>query len=331
MEIKRHEQGIVTTFQDSNWEKPFYDVFKDSYVKYREKWNSVSYSNIPLFPLHLDIHGADECMLECSFCPRGNIKAESTGLNLGTKKRMPMELFRKIIDEAQEHETRAINFGAGTEPLMNPHISEMIKYSRDRGFIDNRIITNGHLLTLDKAKELFDAGLTYLSVSVDAFTEETYKKLRGVHFGKVHENLINTVNLREKLHLKFPVIRASFIAHPDSIHEFDEFLDYWKKIVDFIELQDFVEFEENKNGDFECIEPFRRLSVRPDCTAGCEGFFSSGQLNFGNLNEHSIYELWNGKKANELRESLKTRKYYKDCKLCAGSMQKYDYNLKSYT
>ena len=330
MESKRDKYGVVTTFQKDSWEKPFYDEFGDTYAEYREKWNKVSYENIPIFPLHLDILGADDCMLKCSFCPRGMKKAESTGLNLGSKKRMPLDLFRKIVDEAEEYNTRAINFGAGTEPLMNPKTPEMIAYSRNHGFIDTRIITNGHLLTIDKTKELFESGLTYLSVSVDAFTGGTYKKLRGVNFGKVRENLIAAVNLREKMGLKFPVIRASYIAHPDSIQEFEDFLDFWKDIVDFVELQDFVEFEENTNADFVCMEPFRRVLVWPDGTCGCEGFFSCGALNLGNLNKHTIYELWHGKKANNLRHSLKTKKYFKDCILCAGSMKRYDYNLKAY-
>ena len=331
MEIKRNRHGIVTTFQNSSWEKPFYEEFGDIYAEYRKRWNSVSYTNIPPFPLHLDILGADDCMLKCSFCPRGQKKAQSTGLNLGTKKRMPLELFKKIINEAEEHRTRAINFGAGTEPLMNPHIPEMIEYSRNHGFIDIRIITNGHLLTLDKTKELFDAGLTYLSVSVDAYTQRTYKRLRGVDFGKVRENLNAAVSLRERLRLKFPVIRASYIAHPESIHEFEDFLNYWKDIVDFIELQDFVEFTENSNNNFQCMEPFRRLLAWPDGTAGCEGFFSCGPLSYGNLIEQSIYELWHSQKANNLRHSLKTKKYFKDCMLCAGSMKKYNYRSKTYT
>ena len=331
MEITRDKNGVVTTFQTDSWEKAFYDEFGDIYTKYREKWNKVNYENFPVFPLHLDILGADDCMLKCSFCPRGQKKAESSGLNLGSKERMPWGLFQKIIDEAEEYDTRAINFGAGTEPLMNPLIPEMIEYSRNHGFIDIRIITNGHLLTLDKTKELFDAGLTYLSVSVDAYTEKTYKRLRGVNFGKVRENLIAAVNLRERLGLKFPVIRVSYIAHPESIHEFEDFLGYWKDIVDFIELQDFVEFTENSNNNFQCMEPFRRLLAWPDGTAGCEGFFSCGPLSFGNLSEQSLYELWHSQKANNLRQSLKTKTYFKDCILCAGSMKKYNYHSKTYT
>jgi len=67
---------------------------------------------------------------------------------------------------------------SGGEPLIRRNLHEIIKKLRPYCHYV-ALVTNGTLLTEERAKELFDAGVNQLSVSLD-FTDETHDKMRGV-------------------------------------------------------------------------------------------------------------------------------------------------------
>jgi len=324
--LKQKRRSVTTEFQVGDWERPFVETFGKEYHAYRKAWEQSGPGRIPQFPLHIDFQLMDRCNMRCVFCPRNEsvmVAAETTNLlNQGTK--MLLENFRKVIDEGEYYGLRAINLGSTAEPLIHPDVVEMVQYARQHGVFDIRIITNGLMLKDRMIRQLYESGLTYLSVSLDAWTSETYRKLRRNDLEKVVENTLLAVAIRQEMQMDFPRIRVSFVNLPESKGEFGPFLEFWKDKVDFVELQDYDNFgAPTCNFSFKCMEPYRRLMVWASGVVGCIAW-TAERCPYGHVLDQTIKECWESKAINKLRTSLEQRNYNSMCLGCYGKMQAKD-------
>ena len=96
--------------------------------------------------------------------------------NKATPVFMDTEVIKRTIKELSEMGTKAVEFTGGGEPTTHPDISEIIKYAYDLG-LDVGVVTNG--LLLNKLNEVVKC-LTFIRVSVDAGSRETYKVVHGL-------------------------------------------------------------------------------------------------------------------------------------------------------
>jgi MoaA/NifB/PqqE/SkfB family radical SAM enzyme len=98
---------------------------------------------------------------------------------------------KTLLVELKALGVKAIEFSGGGEPTTHPDIKEIITYCYNLGF-DLGIVTNGYLLDrLEGCYHMF----TFIRVSVDAASPETYAKVHGVnYFDKVIENLKKVKN-----------------------------------------------------------------------------------------------------------------------------------------
>ena len=97
---------------------------------------------------------------------------------------------KQLIDELNNLGVKGIELSGGGEPTTHPNIKEIVTYAYKLG-MDIGIVTNGCLLEqLEECYHMF----TFIRVSIDAATPETYKKVHGVDcFHKVVENLKRVV------------------------------------------------------------------------------------------------------------------------------------------
>ncbi len=322
--LKSKRKSITTEYQRDDWERPFVEAFGEDYLAYRRAWEKAGPNWLPEFPLHIDFQLMDECNMRCSFCPRDEevMKAmDATDLlNRGTK--TTLETFKQVIDEGEKYGLRAINLGGTSEPLIHKDVVQMVRYARQHGVIDIRMITNGLLLREKIIRQLFDAGLTYLGVSVDAWNPETYKKVRRRNeLPKVMAHAQLAMKIRKEMGLQFPRIRVSFVDSHEAKGEFEPFLEFWKDKVDFVELQDFDDFgAPPSNFTFTCVEPYRRVLVWASGIVGCIAW-TAERYPYGHLHHgQTIKDCWDSATAHELRESFKTKNYNPMCLGCYGKM-----------
>lgn len=321
--LKSKRKSITTQFQRDDWERPFVEAFGEEYLAYRRAWEKAGPNWLPEFPLHIDFQLMDQCNMRCSFCPRDEEVMEAMGatdlLNRGTK--TSLAAFKQVIDEGEKYGLRAINLGATSEPLIHKEVVQMVRYARQHGVFDIRIITNGLLLREKMIRQLYEAGLTYLGVSVDAWNPETYRKVRRNDLSKVMTNAQLAIKIRNEMALQFPRIRVSFVDSPEAKGEFEPFLEFWKDKVDFIELQDFDDFgAPPSNFTFDCAEPFRRVLVWASGIVGCIAW-TAERYPYGHIHHgQTIKDCWDSAAARELRESFKTKNYNPMCLGCYGKM-----------
>lgn len=84
----------------------------------------------------------------------------------------------------------------GGEPLVRKEIERLVAMlAPTPGITDISLTTNGSLLTADKARRLRSAGLTRITISLDALDDPTFKAMNGVGFpvGKVLDAIDNAV------------------------------------------------------------------------------------------------------------------------------------------
>ena len=62
-------------------------------------------------------------------------------------------------------------------------------------------------------------------------------------YEKVKNNIINFINLRNKLEKKFPLIRVSFIELEENIDEINDFDKFWSSKVDAIHYQKLTDYK----------------------------------------------------------------------------------------
>ena len=120
-------------------------------------------------PVCLYLETTNRCNLLCTTCPR-------TFEDLEPPADMSWELFTSIVDQFARI-ARVVLHGVG-EPMMVRALPRMIRYLKDRG-VYILFNTNGTLLTQRAGRELIDAGLDELRISLDAATPQSFALVRG--------------------------------------------------------------------------------------------------------------------------------------------------------
>ncbi len=257
------------------------------YDEYRQIWKDVNkLEKVTDFPTQLDF----ELNYSCNFtCPMCTWNQESTE-NMGKEAWFDFEVFKEVIDDAIPKGLKSIRMNYINEPLMRKDIIKFISYARKAGILDIYFSTNGSHLTDDVIRDLISSGLLRLQISLDAFTEETFNKIRtGGNFKSVIKNVLRFLEIRNEMDVKLPTIRVNFVKTGVNKHELDDFIKFWKDKVDSIGIQDLVgimdmygkkteeEIENTKPPvKFRCAQPFQHLTLRYDGTIlPCCTFFGA--------------------------------------------------------
>lgn len=151
---------------------------------------------------------------------------------------MDMKLYKKIVDEASSLGIERVHIQLFGEPLIDPYFIERVSYAKSRGIKSVTTTTNGSLLEERTARKLINAGLDRTIVSLDAATEETYKKVRSNNevLEKIERNIKNLIKIRNFIRLHKPKVIVSFVQQPENMHETGLFINKWKNVVDGISI-----------------------------------------------------------------------------------------------
>jgi radical SAM protein with 4Fe4S-binding SPASM domain len=303
------------------------------FKEYRRTFDRAAFLDTELdFPIHLIIEAIYACNYRCPQCFLGisEFKKKFGGQGL-----MSMERFKRIVDEAEQYHTPSMLLNGVNEPLLDDHLIERMQYARDHGFIDIHLHTNGELLTEEICHQLIDSGCTRLMVSLDAFSPETFSKIRvGGDYNKVLEKIEMFLDIRRQRQAELPVFRVSMVRQKANEHEIQAFVDYWVPRADYVYLQTYQELIQTRPynyysnapdeipPDFRCEQPWYAMFIRPrgDALPCCS--FMNYYLKMGNIFESSIHEVWHAAPYREMRALHQRGEYYKNdaCQKCVTGM-----------
>lgn len=264
------------------------------------------------------------CNSRCPSCPYVN-----SGIRKSYRDTpfMPPELFEKIARECGEHKA-VIRLTGGGEPLLHPHMVEMIEYARTQG-AKIGLITNGSLLTPQTVDRLLACGTDAIEISADAADKDSYSKVRvGLDFDRLIQNVSYLMDRRNETKSKTKVI-VSLVNQKAMEGKIESAVEYWSKIVDNVQVRKYLTWSINDAGQsadpeplmkdrVPCPFPFERLNIDSRGKVVFCSYDIAGETNFGNVWDQSIQSIWKGDKLTAWRNLLLEGKYEQIdiCKKC---------------
>ena len=144
----------------------------------------------PLKDLRLSV--TDRCNFRCTYCMPKEIFGSDYPY-LPRKQLLSFEELTRVARLLAAAGVRKVRLTGG-EPLVRRQIETLVSMLAEiEGLDDLTLTTNGSLLTREKAEALRTAGLTRITVSLDAMDDETFMQVNDVGYGvaKVLEAIEN--------------------------------------------------------------------------------------------------------------------------------------------
>jgi radical SAM protein with 4Fe4S-binding SPASM domain len=308
----------------------------ESFAEYRKKYDSsLKYDDdykILNYPLTVTLEMINRCNLKCIMCYTDHHKK--------VKSTLQIEQLDKFLEECKKFNVPAIIIGLGSEVLMYKGIRDVVKKVMNTGFMDVMFSTNATLLNDEMSKFLIESNVTRVVISLDAANDKTYKTIRSKdELKKVDANVKRLAELKKEYNTQLPIIRLSFVVQKENINEIQQFKEKWSDIVDYIDIQEEINFEpvkevekwdteknfelgEKISEDTNCSYPFNSLHLYADGEIRpCCNFYGLG-LPLGNIDNISLEEAWNGEKIKKIREGLLKNKPNRVCRECLSQRGK---------
>jgi len=207
-------------------------------------------------PVCLYLETTNRCNLPCTTCPR-------TFEELEPPADMSWELFTKIVDQYPRI-ARVVLHGVG-EPMMVRDLPRMVAYLKARGayVLFN---TNGTLLNARKGRELIEAGLDELRVSLDAAEPSTFKMVRGLdRFDRIVTNVRSFLALQREMQVTAPQVSLWLTGLKDTVKQLPAFARLAHEIgVPEVYLQRLVYFPDGQGLARAESSLFERLTAEED-------------------------------------------------------------------
>lgn len=256
--------------------------------------------------LFIGIHDG-YCNLRCPCCFVHSIEKNVDPKNFQGV--MPIEKFAGLLEEAKTFKP-LINPYWFSEPLMNKNLRQYYQLVKEK---DLPLITstNGLLLTRDLARFFVEIKMDAISFSIDAFTGETLKKVRGIEeIDKIRDAVFMMLEARGDL--IYPRIGVSFVLSEENKHEKDDFIAYWLKYVDVIRI----------NPQFDDHNRIKNV-IRPEKRVPCYAIYNKMVIDYkgdvvicttdafkkitiGNVFKSGIAEIWRGTELSKIRHYHET-------------------------
>ncbi len=166
-------------------------------------------------PWSYSIEPTNICNLKCKECV--------SGLGIIKRKRgnMKLEDFKIAADQIAPWAVNCFLYFQG-EPFINQDFVNMIKYANSKN-IFLATSTNGHFINYENAKQIAEAGLDKIIVSLDGFDQISYETYRvNGNFQRVIQSIKYLAQAKKDLKLKNPIIEVQTIVNKVNEKKLDE-------------------------------------------------------------------------------------------------------------
>lgn len=173
----------------------------DKYSQYKIFWfkeKLESFSNKKTeAPISVRIKPTNKCVHDCSFCV---YRSEFSEMHRSCNRidELPKEKLIEVVNDLKQIGTKAITLSGGGEPLCHPDILEILN-EINKLELDNSIITNGQLLSKDRAVALKNAKWVRVSMSYyNAASFEKSRRVPGKLSFEIYKNIENFAKIKNK-------------------------------------------------------------------------------------------------------------------------------------
>ncbi len=168
-------------------------------------------------PSQLDVDLSSKCNLRCTFCHLSYFEPKDSA-------QMDFGVFKDWFGPVLPH-LSSITLFSKYEPLACRDFIPIFNFVAGHG-MDSYFSTNG-LLIDENILDAIVGRLTYITVSVTGFTQETYAKYMGSDgLSRARQNLADLNALKAERDTPYPILRISTVGMKDTLGELVSAVDF---------------------------------------------------------------------------------------------------------
>ena len=290
--------------------------WEPEYRHYRKLWQSLPKERtVREYPLLVDLELSSVCNLRGPMC-------YTITEDFKTKvkqKFMDFDLFRRVIDEIAG-KVVAVRLSLRGEPMLHPRFLEAVAYAKKKGVLEVSFLTNGSRLTHENIEALFDAGLDWITISIDG-VDETYERvraplkfsdtLRKLQYIQKVKKIRGAIKPLVKVQGVWPAIRPNPSEYYNRIARYTDLVAY-NPLIDYLRKDSDIIYEDI----FACPQLYQRLVVASDGQVLMCANDEDSESIMGNACDHSIHEIWHGERFSRIRKIHNEKNGYLNIEVC---------------
>lgn len=290
--------------------------WEDEYKKYRKNWVELAQTQqVSDYPQLVDLELASVCNLKCPMCytisPEFRKKVNT--------KLMDFELFKRVIDEIGG-KVPALRLSLRGEATLHKQFIECIAYAKQSGIKEVSTLTHGGKLTPEFFKKMVDAGIDWITISIDG-VDETYEKIRKpIKFDEILGIVKNIKKYKDEHGLHRPVIKIQGIW-PAIQENPEKYYDTFAPYVDLVAFNPLIDYL-GKDEDivyvdeFTCPQQYQRLVIGADGLVMKCSNDEENQEVIGDVNQETVHQVWHGENMKKVRQMHQQKQGFLQSSVC---------------
>lgn len=257
------------------------------------------------YPKMLQVETFLGCNARCTMCTIHDWARPHGG--------MADEVFTRIVEQAAEFsgKLKVVSLYMDGEPLMDRDLEDRIARCKAAGLPNVGFSTNASLLRPDRGRRLMEAGLDWVTISLDSLDKETYEAIRvRLDFDAVMDNIRRFVAIRDEVRPDTK-ITMRFPEQESNAGEYEPFRAFWSDVLtaDNDEVQQLPvhnwghgDDDPASYGDEPCGSVFDKCVILRDGTVPLCCVDYNAEYVFGNIMETPLLEIWNNAEWRKVRQ-----------------------------
>tara|TARA_Y200000002_G_C22652111_1_gene651843 strand:- start:182 stop:1462 length:1281 start_codon:yes stop_codon:yes gene_type:complete len=317
--INKGHFDLDTIERKNEFERKLSEGWESDYADYRNLWIKLGKDRVTRdYPLLVDLELSSRCNLHCPMCYTTTEHYLKT-VNL---KYMDFDVFKKIIDEIAG-KVFAIRLSLRGESTLHKQFIDAVRYAKSKGIFEVSSLTHGKKLSGQYLKDLVEAGIDWITVSVDGMGEDYNAIRHPLTWEGTLGRLKEIKELKKSLGINKPVIKIQGIwpsIKPYPTQFYEDLMPYtdliaYNPLIDYLDNDEDIEYEDN----FSCPQLYQRLVVGSDNKVMMCANDERGDGIVGNAKFQTIHEIWHGKRMKAIRKLHSIHDGFKKlhtCKVC---------------
>jgi len=277
------------------------------------------------FPRRILFEMTNRCNYQCKMCPRQKMTRPEMD--------MPADSYCRIIDEIEEYGIEGLWLYHLGESFLHPEFKKIVEYISTKKKLGTIWMSTNGILFHEKNINFVikKSNIDYINISVHAVTKKTYNKVIPTgNFDIVQKNLMKFYEIKGSNHAyKRPLLHCQMIEQETTKHEVDGFIKMHYNKADIVSIN-MLEYINIGNNSFGIVQRKRKpltsctRVTRNDCfifsngdVTLCDAAFNA-EICLGNINEKSLYEIWNDIERKRILELNEKGNMFKNhfCRQC---------------
>lgn len=298
---------------------------------------------------HVFLPLTQRCNLKCPMCMR-HVPEKWDASDAAP------EILQSVLDASPF--LHSVILGGTGETLLYGNLVEVVGEFKRTMPEDSQVgfTTNGTLMTEQAASRLIDAGVNWITFSVDGASKPVYERIRpGANFEVVVKNITHTVKYRNASGRRNLLLQSNFVIQEGNVHEIPAFVGLAGSLD--LDSVTFSHFRDFKTGEFrmfredvlyplfeEAYEAGKRCKLNivfprlhpllePQCTFMQSAYlWLSGEVvpccrmldgaspgvkrTFGNVHKQPLLDIWNSMDYKNFRHRVLTGYFPDECRGC---------------